>query len=56
MNVALKRANPAKETLRALFQSAKIEAEDPIDMENIKLKLFPPEDAGQPATAAKSGK
>jgi hypothetical protein len=44
MNVALKRANPAQELLRSLMQSAKLEAEDQADIENIKLKLLPPDD------------
>jgi hypothetical protein len=44
LTVALKRANPPDEFIRSLLQSAKIEAEDPVDIDNIKLKLLPPVD------------
>lgn len=46
-NVALSRANSARELLRSLFQSAKIDAEDQSDIENVKFKLFPPEETGE---------
>jgi hypothetical protein len=44
MSVALKGANSAQELLRSLMQNATFDVEDPVDLENIKLKLLPPDD------------
>ena len=47
LNVAIKRANSPQELLQSLMKTAKIDVEDPNDLENIKLKLMPPDDATQ---------
>jgi hypothetical protein len=53
--VALKRANPPQELIRSLYQAASphINAEEPTDIDNIKLKLFPPEEGGLPGKQSK---